>query len=1191
MYVMPAICQQGVSLLQQQDWTGAAQAFESAWIEAPDDPVLIRMAIESAVLVPGGEAHCARLVCQVARRGGLNQNLLRSVMSVLACHPEGCAMIEMIWCELLTRADAPSWVHEGWLGHLLGMGRWDDALAQCFRWAESHPDEPKAATELVNLLLARGDLQSALPRLMQLLRQSDSTERVARFGSLVRVLSAKARYIQLAGILCTWLVNEYPTDPQAWVLRGGVMLRLFESAQACADFEQALRLRPGDVTVSCLLTDAWGQMGREEEGLSCLDTLRPRTLAEQQQICDTRSYLYRRLGRVAEAEQVLRDGLAMGPNPGLTTNLAHLVLLQGRYPEGLQLMAASEYVGVLQERLLQAQAMGMRSWCGEVQHLRGRSLLLVSQNGIGDTVHFSRFVPWLLAQADKVFLQVPQRLAVLMQSLHPDLVVFEEGQALPMADWVADLYSLPKLLAVTPERLPHWGPSRYLKADPERVAALRIQLGPRRGLRVALCWRGTRSNLSQRSIPLSAWAELGLDGIEWHSLQYGALESDEIEPARQMGVRHASWSFSDAAAAMTLMDVVISIDTVHAHIAGALGLPAWVPLSAAPDWRWGLHGRATHWYDSVTLYRQTRVDHWHDVLHELSIALVALQAERPGTERVSSLAQARDWLRQCGADPKLAHALWADHALAQGDTDMGMRVCMDWMAMEEGELAGARQLVRVADQATDGDALLKALEHLLDHVRRHPSAALALIDASNQLAQRNWSVPALEAALHAVLACPEVADFHVVLAQRLLERHEWPTAQRSLCHAQSLEPEHLGASRCALQLLALQFRHDELLQQCEHGLHIDPGERALDDMILLRRLQVLALRALRRYQEAEWAARELLALRYDPRDAVALGTMLWAEGRWREGWHGFRQRDRLMEYVPHTRAAIRGGAKPWTEPGIAALVGRRLLVTSENGHGDTFQFGRYLSWLAGQGVAVTLMAHLASFDLICAAQQAVPVIHDGCKSQDLAGFDWVCDAQSLPALLDVHPGSQPGWGDPVWLRVNPGAGVDQGLIPPPGLRLRVGLAWRSQPLGLVPRSLPLEALAKLTFVGVDWFSLHHHDLDESELQAARHLGLHHARWSFAEVAAAMMSLDLVISVDTVFCHLAGALGRPCMVLLPHPADWRWGHAGDCTPWYPLARLFRQQIPGDWSAPLLDLKNHLSAWGRDRCPKSPADRDD
>jgi ADP-heptose:LPS heptosyltransferase len=145
--------------------------------------------------------------------------------------------------------------------------------------------------------------------------------------------------------------------------------------------------------------------------------------------------------------------------------------------------------------------------------------------------------------------------------------------------------------------------------------------------------------------------------------------------------------------------------------------------------------------------------------------------------------------------------------------------------------------------------------------------------------------------------------------------------------------------------------------------------------------------------------------------------------------------------------------------------------------------------------------------------------------------------------------------------------------------LRVGLAWLGQLNGNGVRRTRLldvaDAFEAEGLLGkIDLYGLPLEALTDEELPAAQRLGMTHPQWSFADEAAALVQMDLVISVDTSHAHLAGALGVPCWVLLKFVPDWRWGMGADHTPWYPHARLFRQQQPDDWRQPLKEVARQL-----------------
>jgi hypothetical protein len=235
--------------------------------------------------------------------------------------------------------------------------------------------------------------------------------------------------------------------------------------------------------------------------------------------------------------------------------------------------------------------------------------------------------------------------------------------------------------------------------------------------------------------------------------------------------------------------------------------------------------------------------------------------------------------------------------------------------------------------------------------------------------------------------------------------------------------------------------------------------------------------------------------------------------------------------------------------------------------GDTVQFARFLPTLQAQGVRVVLCTQPSLGGLMRSLHPQLRVLQ---ADEAMPHADLLCSLWDLPMLLDVRLEDAARWGPAHCLTVAEEArtAMVQRLGPPQGLR--VGLAWRGTRSRLAERSVALAQIAALDLPGVQWFSLQNELHDGEEAAAAQRMGLRHEGWSLDDAAAAMVHLDCVVSVDTVFCHLAGALGRPTTVLLPLACDWRWGASGSSTPWYPLAHLLRQQQAGDWSHPLSEL---------------------
>ena len=267
--------------------------------------------------------------------------------------------------------------------------------------------------------------------------------------------------------------------------------------------------------------------------------------------------------------------------------------------------------------------------------LDGRVLLVHAEQGLGDTLHFARYVKRIDARNGKVLFEIPSTLQKLFeQSAFRNLVV--QGATLPDFDMQVPLLSLPGILGTTLETIPAQVP--YLAADPALVATWHHDLGVQPGYKVGIAWQGSTTFPGDRfrSIPLAHFAPLAQPGVELISLQKGPGVEQLAALAGHFGVTDLGdhfdqqhGPFMDTAALMKNLDLVITSDTSIAHLAGALGVPVWVALSVAPDWRWLLEREDSPWYPTMRLFRQTSFDDWQPVFQRMADAL-ARQVARPG---------------------------------------------------------------------------------------------------------------------------------------------------------------------------------------------------------------------------------------------------------------------------------------------------------------------------------------------------------------------------------------------------------------------------------------------------------------------------------------------------------------------------------------------------------------------------------
>jgi tetratricopeptide (TPR) repeat protein len=409
---------------------------------------------------------------------------------------------------------------------------------------------------------------------------------------------------------------------------------------------------------------------------------------------------------------------------------------------------------------------------------------------------------------------------------------------------------------------------------------------------------------------------------------------------------------------------------------------------------------------------------------------------------------------------------------------------------------------------------------------------------------------------------PEHAEAHNNLGNALYELGEPAAAGESFCRALAIRPDYaaarsnLGNVLCDLGEPAEALQHYERVVAAEPGFadyHMNLGNSLRD----LGRLP----EAIARYDQA-------LALRPELDDArwnQALALLL--AGDYARGWDAYRARWQTRALLPRRREFSQpawDGADP---------TGRIVLVHAEQGMGDVIQFCRYLPLLEARGARVVLLIDREWAQLAPLLRSLDGIAQLALELAEVASFDLHCPLLDLPRLFDTRLETVPAavpylaadaarravWRR--WFAENHPA--DGGL--------RVGLVWAGNPSFArdrlrSPGLAPLRPLLELP--GIRWFGLQvgagRRDLDARAMPDS-FTDLGRDLRDFADTAAVMAELDLVISSCTATAHLGGALGQPTWVMLPKTPDWRWLLEREDSPWYPTVRLFRQTATGDWSA--------------------------
>lgn len=322
-----------------------------------------------------------------------------------------------------------------------------------------------------------------------------------------------------------------------------------------------------------------------------------------------------------QANAAFEKAIAVRPKwPVAHYHRGQTLLLGGHFAEGWEEYEWRLHIADFQHRHFNAPR-----WNGEA--LAGRTLLVICEQGYGDVFQFVRYVPALRDAGGRVLFECPGDLTGLLKPLVPadDLVALSGRGPPPVAfDTYVSLLSLPRCRGTNLESIPNAIP--YLAAPRPLAAPLCAELAEP-GFKVGLVWAGSPSHPDdrQRSTTLAVFAPLGrIPGPRLFALQTGAAAAEAAAPPAGLSIRTLTpglESFAHTAAVIDRLDLVITVDTAVAHLAGALGKPVWTLLPFAPDWRWLTGREDSPWYPTMRLFRQNTPGDWSEVVERVVAAL------------------------------------------------------------------------------------------------------------------------------------------------------------------------------------------------------------------------------------------------------------------------------------------------------------------------------------------------------------------------------------------------------------------------------------------------------------------------------------------------------------------------------------------------------------------------------------------
>ncbi|NJK74606.1 MAG: tetratricopeptide repeat protein [Microcoleus sp. SU_5_6] len=810
--------------------------------------------------------------------------------------------------------------------------------------------------------------------------------------------------------------------------------------------------------------------------------------------------------------------------------------------------------------------------------LEGKTILLCPEQGLGDAIQFIRYADLVKQKGGRVIVWCLPHLQRLFEGVSGIEQLIVNPEDAPDFQVRSQLMSLPHILGTTLATIPADVP--YLEPPPD----VKFTINETPNLKVGIVWSGNpKHSLNQvRSFPLILLSKLlNIPGVDFYSLQQ-EMTADDRTLLEQISVVDLSSylnDFADTAAIVAELDLVISVDTSVAHLAGAMGKQVWVLLSFVPDWRWLLEREDCPWYPTARLFRQEKAGDWEGVFDRLAVALQVRIGIQQQVENKSSLELAQQQfnrgnilksegkftdaidcfknalflqpdlieaatnlavtLHQIGnlaeATTYYQRAIHIDPNCAQAQNNLGI------LLQSQGKIAEAVTCFQRAIELNP--VYVKALNNLGATLQEMGEQKSAIVYFNQALSVKSNFVPAL-----------------VNLGAAMQSQGQIEEAKRLYQQSIAAEPNN-PKGYYQLGSLCLEIgKAEEAVFSLERAIALQPNYvEALNNLgSALEEIGELH-RAISCYQKALDVDANCVKAHFNLGLALLLTGDLprgFAEYEWR--WQ--TDQAKKLQRV-HFQQPLWDGSD---------LHGKTILLRSEQGLGDAMQFLRYVEIVQSKGGKIIVSCYQELKRLF----KQIPGIEQvAVKIEELPEFQVQAPLMSLPYILGTNLDNIP-------------TNIPYLAAPPnwqfsleSDRNLKVGIVWAgsSEHLKDFQRSCHLSYFLKLLDVtGASFYSLQKQVSagDRTLLNQIPVIDLSDNLNDFADTAAVISQLDLVICVDTAVAHLAGALGKPVWILLAFMPDWRWLLDREDSPWYPTARLFRQQTAGDWEPVFDRLKTAL-----------------
>ncbi|MGA7936907.1 MAG: tetratricopeptide repeat protein [Kovacikia sp.] len=1006
------------------------------------------------------------------------------------------------------------------------QNRLDEAIVHYQRAIALKPDYADAHNNYANALRSQGQAEAAIDHYRQAIGHRPNYPDA--HNNLGLVLYAQGEFAQAAACYRQAIALN-PDYAQAHNHLGNALKELGEFHQAIAHYQRAIDLNPNYAKAY----NNWGNIFRDQGDLQAA----------------VRHY--------DQATTIEPDFAEAHWNKALT------LLIGGNLQPGF-----AEYEWRWRVKNLPSfqplRSFPTPLWDGAP--LEGKTIFLHAEQGMGDIIQFVRYVLLVVDLGGKVILECHPPLVNLFQTIPGIQQIVPYGSPPPRFQVHAPLMSLPHILGTTLETIPAQVP--YLGNRGRRTGTGKLEgkgrdtaPPPLTSLKVGIVWSGNPENPYNRTraCPLELLLPLAeIPGIQLHSLQKDLSPADQERLRAHPEVRNLREQLTDfveTAALLDQLDLVISVDTAVTHLAGALAKPVWLLLPFAPDWRWLLERQDSPWYPTLRLFRQPTYGDWATVMERVKEALLEKIDGR------SSGTNAKTHRRKGRKKSRIQHPKSKIQNLSSASTQPASALSLCPARSLPAAPAFSSPPIPLLESALHHyqRAELTEVERICRSILNHQPDQVETLNILGVILCQSGQVEAAIAHFKQALTVkPDFVEGWCNLGSALQQQGNLQAAIPYYQRAIALNPACADAHYNLALVLQDQDRLEEALEHCQRVIELRPdfGDGYYSQGFVLRRLGRLEA-AIASYQRT-------IQLEPDyPEAHKNLGHALLLTGDLTHGFAEYEWRWRQKNWCP----------RPFAPPlwDGSSLGGKTILLHAEQGMGDTIQFIRYAALVKDQGGRVVVECPPPLLRLLETASGIDQLI---VQNTQLPEFDTHAPLLSLPYILGTNLATVPAQ-VPYLLSREAGAdfkmGVAQCRTRPEtshSSSLQVGIVWAGNPQhkNNRHRSCGLDWFRPLLDVpAVRFFSLQK-GRAAADLQAAPELPIQDLSaqlHDFADTAAAIAQLDLVITVDTAVAHLAGALGKPVWTLLSFSPDWRWMLNQETSPWYPTMRLFRQPYPGSW----------------------------